>query len=65
MTHSDVIIGHVVTSSVKLHQEAPSFSHLYSEFKCLLHWDDATATPTILFAYFVKVLTLTIPTYIL
>ena len=24
MTHSDVIIGHVVTSSVKLHQEAPS-----------------------------------------
>ena len=23
MTHSDVIIGHVVTSSVKLHQEAP------------------------------------------
>ena len=23
MTHSDVSIGHVVTSSVKLHQEAP------------------------------------------
>ena len=23
MTHSDVIIGHVITSSVKLHQEAP------------------------------------------
>ena len=23
MTHSDVITGHVVTSSVKLHQEAP------------------------------------------
>ena len=23
MTHSDVIIGYVVTSSVKLHQEAP------------------------------------------
>ena len=25
MTHSDVIIGHVVTSSVKLHQEVPCF----------------------------------------
>ena len=23
MKHSDVIIGHVITSSVKLHQEAP------------------------------------------
>ena len=27
MTHSDVIIGHVVTSSVKLHQEAPDLLH--------------------------------------
>ena len=26
MTHSDVIIGHVVTSSVKLYQEAPSIT---------------------------------------
>ena len=25
MTHSDVIIGHVVTLSVKLHQTAPDF----------------------------------------
>ena len=24
MTHSDVIIGHVVTSSVELYQEAPN-----------------------------------------
>ena len=28
MTHSDVIIGHVVTLSVKLYQEAPMFRHI-------------------------------------
>ena len=37
MTHSDVIIGHVVTSSVKLHQEAPLlwvlFDLIYSTHK--------------------------------
>ena len=28
MTHCDVIIGQVVTSSVKLHQEAPIFKDI-------------------------------------
>ena len=31
MTRCDVIIGHVVTSSVKLHQEAPLREHLSSQ----------------------------------
>ena len=32
MTHSDVIIGQVVSSTVKLHQEAPHFVAQASTF---------------------------------
>ena len=32
MTHSDVIIGYVVTSSVKLHQEAPTSLHQLTKY---------------------------------